>query len=712
MKIQIPYYNSFWLKNVKDAAYDYRTPQWPGFKWQNGSAPYASYPTYPFGNVVGGAAGAYNTEIAPVRPGVVEDTTPAERWWYIEESRIRGGYNNTSIELGVRAYVADNNKIGVYKGNSLIFSGIYNSSTEFNEANVFSIAEPITRSLNPAYGDIKKLYTAETNLVVFQETKTSKILVNKNQAYNNLEGSTDNSRVLGQVSPYVGKYGISDYPESFGVYANRRYFVDKNKGVVLRLSNDGLTEISNYGMRDFFRDTFESISEEPEVNQVLDNSGSSKIGVIVDNNNATSDIFTMKLLNINCCDITPGTLILLDDPANPGNAIDLEDTRRSELVYVNSIDCSTNLVTLSSTNNVGRIFPAPVQSFTTSISLLSTGQDYTTGTKQTETTGNGVGLTINLDVAGDGSGGTIVDVGSGYQTGDVVTLLENGSSNSAQYTVTLTPITGGWNYVYLQNFYSSKIYGGYDIHNDNYTLSIQSSPAIVADSSTYESENNVLDLSKNTYKTLSFDESVKGWVSFYSFKPTWVGSIRNIFISTNKSSIYFHYDQTISNNRGKFYNATTPAKANVTFLFNDFPNTNKNFNTISYEGASGWEVEYVKSDFEGVNYINSSWEESQDSINSVRSYLQGKYELNNPTNTGLNALNGPFGYAGFSRKENRYVSNIVNNSVARPNEIIFGNKMSGIKGFFVETKLSIDTVTEPGGMKELFSVGTNFVQSS
>ena len=60
--------------------------------------------------------------------------------------------------------------------------------------------------------------------------------------------------MIGQIIPYAGNWGIGTNPESFAVYGYRKYFVDKNRGAVLRLSRDGITEISNYGMIDWFRD--------------------------------------------------------------------------------------------------------------------------------------------------------------------------------------------------------------------------------------------------------------------------------------------------------------------------------------------------------------------------------------------------------------------------------------------------------------------------
>ena len=59
---------------------------------------------------------------------------------------------------------------------------------------------------------------------------------------------------MGQTIPFTGDYGISTNPESFASESYRAYFTDKQRGAVLRLSQDGLTPISDYGMRDWFKD--------------------------------------------------------------------------------------------------------------------------------------------------------------------------------------------------------------------------------------------------------------------------------------------------------------------------------------------------------------------------------------------------------------------------------------------------------------------------
>src|SRR3972149_4912494 len=52
---------------------------------------------------------------------------------------------------------------------------------------------------------------------------------------------------------YEGEFGIGKHPESFSYFGIAKYCIDVNSGVVLRLSNDGLTAISKiYDMNDYF----------------------------------------------------------------------------------------------------------------------------------------------------------------------------------------------------------------------------------------------------------------------------------------------------------------------------------------------------------------------------------------------------------------------------------------------------------------------------
>jgi hypothetical protein len=176
--------------------------------------------------------------------------------WYIEEARIRGGFNNTSVDFGAKAYIVDDFPRQERLISSMIFSGVFNSKTGVNNTNQFSVAEDITRTADPANGSIQKLFAEDTNLTIFQELKVSRALIDKDAIYS-ADGkpmTTSGASVIGQIQSYDGNYGIGKHPESFAVYGYRKYFTDDYQNVVLRLSQDGITEISNLGMFDYFRD--------------------------------------------------------------------------------------------------------------------------------------------------------------------------------------------------------------------------------------------------------------------------------------------------------------------------------------------------------------------------------------------------------------------------------------------------------------------------
>ena len=180
--IEVKYFNSFILrKTLSDSAPD-SAPMWNGSRGDN---------TYP--------------KIAVVDP----------KNWAVEESRIRGGYNNTSVQLGVKAYLVEDNPNASVRVNSMIYSGIFNSRTGINDTNVFSIGEDIVKSVNPANGSIQRLYAENTNLTIFQESKISRALIDKDAIYSAEGGGTVTSSnlVIGAIQPYKGNYGISRNPE-------------------------------------------------------------------------------------------------------------------------------------------------------------------------------------------------------------------------------------------------------------------------------------------------------------------------------------------------------------------------------------------------------------------------------------------------------------------------------------------------------------------
>ena len=175
----------------------------------------------------------------------------------VESNRIRDDYNALQIAKGVKASTTLAEQFKEERRETgLIFSGIYNSTSGVNNLNQFIQAEKITKDLNPTYGSIQKLYGRDTDLLALCEDKVLKILANKDALFN-ADGNmnvTSNNAVLGQAVPFVGDYGISTNPESFAADEFRCYFADRQRGAVVRLSRDGLTNIAEHGMEDYFSD--------------------------------------------------------------------------------------------------------------------------------------------------------------------------------------------------------------------------------------------------------------------------------------------------------------------------------------------------------------------------------------------------------------------------------------------------------------------------
>jgi hypothetical protein len=338
----------------------------------------------------------------------------------------------------------------LHRFSSLIHSGIFNSRTGVNQTNQFSVAEDITRTIDPANGSIQKLYAEDTNLIIFQESKVSKSLIDKDAIYS-AEGNasvTSRNLVIGQNVAYAGEYGISTDPESFAVNGYRKYFTDRDQNVVCRLSMDGITPISNYGMTDFFRDK-----------------------------------------------------------------------------------------------------------------------------------------------------------------------LSNATAN----------IIGGW-----------------DAHNKQYVLTIPQ-PEVIG-----EPEN---------YETLAFDETSKGWVSRFDYKPNQIISLNNNYFTTKGGKIYQHYKlATNSQSMATFYGTTY--NSTVTLVFNAASSVVKNFQTINYEGDTGWRMRSFATNTDNALPI------SEATFATTLAEMQNSLLINN-----------------FKLKEDKYYADLVNTTPSQNGEVVLAVHLQGLKAF-------------------------------
>jgi hypothetical protein len=578
--IEVKYFNTFLLKKVNKV----QTRPLPG---------YGNIPVWNGSMGIPAAKGGYDSS---------SSTVPNN--WVIEESRINGGYNNTTVSFGAKAYLVEEEPNGTRRGNSLIYSGIFNSRTGINNTNVFSVADDIVKSVDPANGSIQKLYAEDTNLTIFQELKVSRALIDKDAIYSAEGGGTVTSAnlVIGAIQPYLGRFGISTDPTSFAVYGYNKYFSDRNNNVMMRLSKSGLDEISKFNMVDYFRDSLGSLTVAGVEGKIL----------------GGYDIYNKQYV------------VSTQEPNN--NTI---NSGYDTLAFDETVKGWTSFFSYK---------PDQMFSLGSKFYSLNSGKLYQhysqSGTRN---------VFYSDGVSGSALTATNPTAGTGYATPPstgVATATTSGSGSGMKVTFTQA--------------------GGV----------VQANTVVVVDKG-------------NNYQ---------------------VGDTGTI---TTGNGAATYVIATINN--------STPTS--ITFVFNPNVAASKNFKTVSYEGSSGWQVSSFVSDEVGrnLNFSNNSWINSDDNAAVVYSYVQGRYDSANPPNTGLAATTRPFYQAGFNRKENLYVANLINNSPATNGEVgniqinaggVSYNAMSGIKGFYATVTISTDAVTNLGGEKELFAVSTDYVANN
>lgn len=174
----------------------------------------------------------------------------------LESDRIYDDFNETEKDFSVRVTTPVEDYKQVRSEASICYSGIFKQGSGINRLNEFNLSLSNFKYLDRDFGSIQKLYARNTDLVVFQQDKVSNVLYEKNVMFDSIGGGQVVSipEVLGTQIPMAGEYGISNNPESFDDWGQLVFFTDARKGLVLQMENDQITEISDWGMRDFFRD--------------------------------------------------------------------------------------------------------------------------------------------------------------------------------------------------------------------------------------------------------------------------------------------------------------------------------------------------------------------------------------------------------------------------------------------------------------------------
>lgn len=121
------------------------------------------------------------------------------------------------------------------------------------------------KDANGALKSIQKLHTEGSRVIVFHENSVG--FAESDRAV--VTTLDENNMTIGANTPlsdivyYSTRAGIGTSPESFAYNNSRKYFVDIDQGQVCRLSQDGVTPISEQGMNKYFKKVFRDMIKSP-----------------------------------------------------------------------------------------------------------------------------------------------------------------------------------------------------------------------------------------------------------------------------------------------------------------------------------------------------------------------------------------------------------------------------------------------------------------
>ena len=173
-----------------------------------------------------------------------------------EDYYINDFYNSNFWDKG-RLNIVNNYAEERRLSASIYYSDVFSSTTDYNGLGSFDLAQSPYFDYNQDFGSIQSLETRNDELIIFHENRVGKVLVGKN-VVNYADGDSNitlsKDVIKNYATVYASENGCSLNPESIIKNNNNFYFVDIKRGSVLRLGADGITKISDNGIKDYIRD--------------------------------------------------------------------------------------------------------------------------------------------------------------------------------------------------------------------------------------------------------------------------------------------------------------------------------------------------------------------------------------------------------------------------------------------------------------------------
>lgn len=167
--------------------------------------------------------------------------------------------NNTRFTSLGRISLYSENARQMYRHASICVSEPYVQDSGFNGLSSFNTALVNYKDLDRMYGEIEAIDGLDDKIAVFQKYRCSQVQYKKNilstATGESLVSNTQD--IFGEQVLYALEYGLTDH-HSLVKWGNTRFFVDQKRGAVLRIDYNGIHNISDNGMRNYFYNCLEN----------------------------------------------------------------------------------------------------------------------------------------------------------------------------------------------------------------------------------------------------------------------------------------------------------------------------------------------------------------------------------------------------------------------------------------------------------------------
>jgi hypothetical protein len=189
---------------------------------------------------------------------------------FVESDQVSDFYESKNTSIG-RPFATLPDAKTVYRTGSVTYSEPFIIDVTRLGLSSFNPSLAPFYDLNYIHGSIRYMVNRDDSIVFLQDKKCGLFPVNRNliEYVNGQQGVTVSTSVVGTPNYYAGEFGVGNNPESVAVEGGRVYFADIRNGKVIRISQDGITPISEAKMDAYFKDNFRDIVQFASVKRVV-----------------------------------------------------------------------------------------------------------------------------------------------------------------------------------------------------------------------------------------------------------------------------------------------------------------------------------------------------------------------------------------------------------------------------------------------------------